>query len=108
MTDNIFVVTKDYFNCLLEKNDIEYDCQPWYHGYRWTFSDFPSGDIICCHGSYGGQDGMLESYGFDWDKDDVTCASPVEMIARLKGTTVPSYNGDLTDVLNSLDELLNS
>ena len=38
--------------------------------FPWT-----NGDIICHSGSYGHDAGMVESYCFPWDEDDVSCLS---------------------------------
>jgi len=38
------------------------------------------GDIVCHSGSYGHDDGNVESMGCPWDEDDVTCLNLDEAI----------------------------
>lgn len=41
------------------------------------------GDVACHAGTYGSDGGMVESYQFPWDEDDVTMLEPTEMAARI-------------------------
>lgn len=42
------------------------------NGYQITFPSVKGADIICHDYSYGGAQGLWESYGFPWDEGDVT------------------------------------
>lgn len=41
------------------------------------------GDLICHGGSYGHDDGMVESMGCPWDMDDVTSLSVKDALEKL-------------------------
>lgn len=41
------------------------------------------GDIACHHGTYGADDGFVESYELPWDEGDVTRMIPEEAVARV-------------------------
>lgn len=41
------------------------------------------GDFICHNWSYGHESGWVESLGFPWDYDDVSCSSVEEAIANI-------------------------
>jgi hypothetical protein len=52
---------------------IPYNIQEYkiFHGYIITFP-WTVGDIACHQGTYGGREGLFESYGFSTDEGDVT------------------------------------
>ena len=41
------------------------------------------GDVACHAGTYGSDIGMVESYQFPWDEEDVTMLEPKEMATRI-------------------------
>lgn len=41
------------------------------------------GDVACHSGTYESHDGMVESYQFPWDEDDVSVCSPHIMAERI-------------------------
>ena len=71
MIKNFYDVVADEMENLLTKNNIEYTRKPIYEGWQFYIHG-TDGDIICHEGSYGGDDGLWESMGFDWDEEDVT------------------------------------
>ena len=99
--------TRDIFNELLDRFGIEYTCRNHHNGYQWYFPAFPSGDIICCDGSYHADKGYVESYGFPWDDGDVSTMLPQEMILYLIGErTEHISNYGFDDLIASLCGLL--
>ncbi len=47
-------------------------CFPWHEG-----------DVACHAGTFGSGKGMVESYQFPWDENDVTTLEPKEMATRI-------------------------
>lgn len=41
------------------------------------------GDVACHHGTFGCEDGFVETYQFSFDSDDVSVMSPEEAAARI-------------------------
>lgn len=84
MTRTIYNAAADEMEKLLIENGIKYTRQPLYEGWQFYIHG-TYGDIICHEGSYGGDDGLWESMGFDWDDEDVTGhLTAQEVINRLK------------------------
>ena len=48
-------------------------------GFQLRFPWYENGDIAC----HSGTGGRLESYGFPWDEDDVTCDTVAGFVSRL-------------------------
>lgn len=76
---NNYVQTVCKFNSELTKLNVEFNMEQLYDGYKWTFPNYPDGDVVLHYFSYGHECGMIESYGFPWDVEDVTCMTPREM-----------------------------
>ena len=84
MTRTIYDIAADEMEKLLIENGIKYTRQPLYEGWQFYIHG-TDGDIICHEGSYGGDDGLWESMGFDWDEEDVTGhLTAQEVVSRLK------------------------
>ena len=84
MTITIYNAAADEMEKLLIENGIKYTRQPLYEGWQFYIHG-TYGDIICHKGSYGSDDGLWESMGFDWDDEDVTgYLTAEEVIDRLK------------------------
>lgn len=84
MTRTIYDVAANEMEQLLIENGIKYIRQPLYKGWQFFIED-TDGDIVCHEGSYGGDSGLWESMGFDWDKGDVAgYLTAQEVIDRLK------------------------
>ena len=84
MMRNIYDIAADEMENLLTKNNIEYTRKPIYEGWQFYIHG-TDGDIICHNYSYGGNDGLWESMGFDWDEEDVTGhLTAQEVVSRLK------------------------
>lgn len=84
MTRNIYDIAADKMEKLLIENNIQYTRRSLYEGWQFYIND-TDGDIVCHGGSYGGDDGLWESMGFDWDEEDVTGhLTAQEVIDRLK------------------------
>lgn len=88
MTRTIYDAAADKMEKLLIENNIKYNRLQLFEGwqfYIYNTSGNISGDIICHGGSYGGDSGLWESMGFDWDDEDVTgYLTAQEVIDRLK------------------------
>lgn len=98
------------FNDYLDYFNVAYHCKHFRDGYQWKF-DYWSGDVIITSGSYNHENGFVESYGFPWDKGDVSVCTPYEMARRLAGyeprhDTSVEYSYDLYDLFTSLGTLL--
>ena len=84
MTRTIYDAAANEMESLLIENNIEYTRKPIYEGWQFYIRG-TDGDIICHKYSYGGNDGLWESMGFDWDDEDVTgYLTAEEVINRLK------------------------
>lgn len=84
MTRNIYDIAADKMEKLLIENNIQYTRRSLYEGWQFYING-TDGDIICHGSSYGGDDGLWESMGFDWDEEDVTGhLTAQEVINRLK------------------------
>lgn len=84
MTRTIYDAAADNMEDLLIANNIKYTRERLYEGWQFFISN-TDGDIVCHRGSYGGNDGLWESMGFDWDDEDVTGhLTAQEVINRLK------------------------
>ena len=84
MTRNIYDIAADKMEKLLIENNIQYTRRSLYEGWQFYIHG-TDGDIICHEGSYGGDSGLWESMGFDWDDEDVTGhLTAQEVINRLK------------------------
>lgn len=84
MTRNIYDIAADKMEKLLIENNIQYTRRSLYEGWQFYING-TDGDIVCHGASYGGDDGLWESMGFDWDDEDVTGhLTAQEVIDRLK------------------------
>lgn len=84
MTRNIYDIAADKMEKLLIENNIQYTRRSLYEGWQFYIRG-TDGDIICHEGSYGGDSGLWESMGFDWDDEDVTGhLTAQEVVSRLK------------------------
>lgn len=84
MTRNIYDIAADKMEKLLIENNIQYTRRSLYEGWQFYING-TDGDIVCHGGSYGGDSGLWESMGFDWDEEDVTGhLTAQEVINRLK------------------------
>ena len=84
MTRNIYDIAADKMEELLIENNIQYTRRSLYEGWQFYIRG-TDGDIICHKGSYGGDSGLWESMGFDWDEEDVTgYLTAQEVVSRLK------------------------
>ena len=63
---------------LLMEEEIPFTVNNCGDGWQLRFP-WDNGDVICHSGSYGSYKGMVESYGFPWDGNDVTTADPYKM-----------------------------
>lgn len=84
MTRTIYDAAANKMEQLLIDNNIKYRRKRCYEGWQFYIHG-TDGDIICHEGSYGGDDGLWESMGFDWDEEDVTGhLTAQEVVSRLK------------------------
>jgi len=68
--------------CELHKNNIPYTPRPLYEGWQIRFP-WTSGDAACHYGTYSSGMGMVETYQFPWDKNDVSVLTPEECAKRI-------------------------
>lgn len=84
MRNTVYDIAADEMEQLLIENNIQYTRRHLYKGWQFYIKG-TYGDIICHEGSYGGNDGLWESMGFDWDDGDVSgYLTAREVINRLK------------------------
>ena len=84
MKNTVYDIAADKMEQLLIENNIKYRRKRCYEGWQF-FIDGTDGDIVCHEMSYGGNDGLWESMGFDWDEEDVSgYLTAQEVINRLK------------------------
>ena len=84
MRNTVYDIAADEMEQLLIENNIQYIRRHLYKGWQF-YIEGTYGDIICHEGSYGGNDGLWESMGFDWDDEDVSgYLTAREVINRLK------------------------
>ena len=84
MRKTVYDIAADEMEQLLIENNIQYIRKHLYKGWQF-YIEGTYGDIICHEGSYGGNDGLWESMGFDWDDEDVSgYLTAQEVISRLK------------------------
>ena len=84
MRNTVYDIAADKMEQLLIENNIQYIRKHLYKGWQFYILG-TNGDIICHEGSYGGNDGLWESMGFDWDDGDVSgYLTAREVINRLK------------------------
>ena len=80
----------DAIASVCEELGIPCDMQKCFDGYILRFP-WSEGDIACHSGTYGSNHGMVESYRFSWDGDDVTCLTIHEAVVYL----ILEYNKQL-------------
>ena len=84
MKNTVYDIAADKMEQLLIENNIKYRRKRCYEGWQF-FIDGTDGDGVCHEMSYGGNDGLWESMGFDWDEEDVSgYLTAQEVINRLK------------------------
>ena len=84
MMRNIYDIAADKMEKLLIENNIQYTRRSLYEGWQFYIHG-TDGDIVCHEGSYGGDSGLWESMGFDWDMGDVSgYLTAREVVNRLK------------------------
>ena len=62
--------------CVMEDFELE-------EGYILRFLPWSDGDIACHDGTYGSNDGMVESYRFSWDGDGVSMLTVEEAVVYI-------------------------
>ena len=88
MKNQIQAATKSFCLKLIDCG-IPFSIQHLMSGWKWTFPDYPGGDVICHEGAYGVTQGHVESYGMPWDNGDVTHCTPSEMVVALLTGEMP-------------------
>ena len=79
-----YTPTLDKFLGLLEDLQVPLPTiENCFDGFKMTWPKLWKGDVIIHSGSIGHENGMVESFKFPWDKDDVTGASVEEMAWNL-------------------------
>ncbi len=61
---------------------VPFTVNPIFEGMQLRFP-WHEGDVACHAGTYGSDKGMVESYQFPWDEDDVTMLKPKKMATRI-------------------------
>lgn len=67
----IYQSTALTLSLILTREKIPHTVEELHGGYQFRFP-WCSGDMVCHSYSYGNKWGCLESYGFPWDKNDVS------------------------------------
>lgn len=73
----------DTIASVCEKLGIPCDKYKCLDGFILRFPLWSDGDIACHSGTYGSNAGMVESYRFSWDGDDVSVLTVEEAIVYL-------------------------
>lgn len=83
--DTILKLTACTFIQELMLRDVKFVMKPLYEGFQWTFPGtvLDNGDVALHCGTYGWENGSLESYCMPWDDDDVSVLKPDEMAQRI-------------------------
>lgn len=71
-----------YLACLLNLLDVPNRFNECYDGAQLRF-DWHIGDVACHSGTYGANQGKVETYEFPWDNGDVSVLTPQEAAARI-------------------------
>lgn len=66
----------------LNESAIPYIIEPYAGGFVVKFP-WCNGDIACNSFTYYHEDGLVETYQFPWDNDDVTVLAPEEAVDRI-------------------------
>ena len=82
MRNTVYDIAADKMEKLLIENNIEYNRIRLYEGWQFYIHG-TDGDIICHEGSQGGDSGLWEAMGFEWDEEDVTGNLTAEDIVRM-------------------------
>ena len=61
---------------------IPYEMRPLYEGWQLIFP-WCDGDVACHRGTYEQANGMVETYQFPWDDDDVSVLTPTEAAIKI-------------------------
>ena len=75
--DRMFYITQ-----LLDDAKVPYRLRKLYEGWQLVFP-WSDGDVACHDGTYGHNNGMVETYQFPWDEDDVSVLTPTECAERI-------------------------
>lgn len=67
---------------VLNRFQIPYSRNSIYDGMQLTFS-WSDGDVVAHKGIYGADRGMVESFQFPWDGDNITVDTPDSMASRI-------------------------
>lgn len=83
MRSDFFAATSLLSRALMMRG-IPHTIQPLFDGYKITFP-WCEGDAIIHSYSYGHEEGLFETMGFPWDRDDVTGNLPrVELLHKIE------------------------
>lgn len=66
----------------LIKYEIPYEVERLWDGFKVTFP-WCNGDFVCHSGSYGNQEGFVETMNFPWDDGDVSMLEVNEIVVLL-------------------------
>jgi len=86
-TDKTNPIYKERINIIVDacfNNDVPYEVRPLFDGYQIRFP-WCHGDVACHSGTYGCNDGCVETYAFPWDEDDVSVMPPSDAINCIVG-----------------------
>lgn len=73
----------DAIASVCEKLNIPCDMSECHDGFILHFFPWSKGDIACHSGTYGSDHGMVESYRFSWDGDDVSVLTVEEAVVYI-------------------------
>lgn len=67
---------------VLHAAEVPYTCNQIFDGWQLRFP-WCNGDIACHSGTYGNQEGKVESFCFPWDEGSVSVLEPVRMARKI-------------------------
>lgn len=76
MNENIYVNAINEVIRDLIPAGVPFTTNPIYEGMQLRFP-WCDGDVACHAGTYGSSEGMVETFQFPWDEDDVSMLTPV-------------------------------
>lgn len=66
------------------ENKIPFEIKPCWEGWQIKFAWADNADIAAHSWTYGTKSGLVESYQFPWDDDDVSTMTPEEAFEKIK------------------------
>jgi hypothetical protein len=65
------------------ENKIPFEIRQLYDGWQIRFAWASNADAAAHEGTFGSSDGLVETYHFPWDEDDVSVLTPEEVFNKI-------------------------